>query len=155
MRQCCGNFSTISFEKLRHAIFLSAFHRAPFTLLVLLGWAAVASGSAFAQQGSVSQQASQSDSKTPGSETPSNQVSSGAYLGVYLGDVTADRANALSLKEIRGAVVGTVEEGSPAAKIGLKENDVILAFNTRLVRNRNHFHSLLMESQPGSKASLE
>ena len=153
MRQCCGNFSSVAYEKLMHAIFLPVYHRAPFTLLVLLACAA-ACGSAFAQQGSVSQQASQSDSKTPGSETPPNQVSSDAYLGVYLGDVTADRANALSLKEIRGAVVGTVEEGSPAAKIGLKENDVILAFNTKLVYNRAHFHHLLMDSRPGSKVSL-
>src|SRR5215813_7667648 len=136
-----------------HAIFLPVYHRAPFTLLVLLACAA-ACGSAFAQQGSVSQQASQSDSKTPGRETPSNQVSSGAYLGVYLGDVTADRAGALSLKEVRGAWVGTVEEGSPAARIGLKENDVILAFNAKLVHNRAHFHRLLMDSQPGSKVSL-
>lgn len=161
MRQCCGDFSTGSFEKLKHAIFpdnflvyLPAFHRAPFTLLVLLG-CAVACGSASAQSTHVLQQAPQSDSKTSGSETPPNQVSSGAYLGAYLGDViTADRASALGLKEIRGAVVGTVEEGSPAAKIGLKEDDVILAFNTRLVHNRGHFHRLLMDSQPGSKVSL-
>src|SRR5262249_17885597 len=65
-----------------------------------------------------------------------------------------DRANALSLKEIRGAVVGTVEEGSPAAKIGLKENDVILAFNTKLVYDRAHFHHLHMISRPGGKVSL-
>jgi S1-C subfamily serine protease len=60
----------------------------------------------------------------------------------------------LGLKEIRGAVVGTVEEGSPAAKVGLKEDDVILAINTRLVHNRDHFHHMLMDSQPGSKVSL-
>jgi predicted metalloprotease with PDZ domain len=160
MRQCCGDFSKSSFEKLKHAIFpdnfldyLPAFHRAPFTLLVLLG-CAVACGSASALSIHVLQQAPQSDSKTSGSETPPNQVSSGAYLGVYLGDVTADRASKLGLKEIRGAVVGTVEEGSPAAKVGLKEDDVILAFNTRLVHNRDHFHRILMDSQPGSKVLL-
>src|SRR5262245_48407730 len=121
MRQCCGDFSTGSLEKLKHAIlpdyflvFLSAYHRAPFTLLVLLG-CAVACGSASAQSTHVLQQAPQSDSKTPGSEPPPKQVGGGAYLGVYVGDVTADRASKFGLKEIRGAVVGTVEEGSPAA----------------------------------------
>jgi len=111
-------------------------------------------GSAFAQSTQVLQQAPQSDSKTSGSETLPNQVSSGAYLGVYLGDVTADRASALGLKEIRGAVVGRVEEGSPAAKVGLKEDDVILAINARHIHNRGHFHSLLMDAQPGAKVLL-
>ncbi|HKQ79154.1 MAG TPA: PDZ domain-containing protein [Blastocatellia bacterium] len=111
-------------------------------------------GSAFAQSTQVLQQAPQSDSKTSGSETLPNQVSGSAYLGVYLGDVTADRASALGLKEIRGAVVGSVEEGSPAAKVGLKEDDVILTINARHVHNRGHFHSLLMDAQPGSKVSL-
>ena len=160
MRQCCGDFSSSSLEKLKYAIFpdyflvyISAFHRAPFTLLLLLACAA-ACGSALAQPTHVLQQAPQSESKAPGTETPPNQVSSGSYLGAFLGDVTADRAVALGLKEIRGAVVGNVEEGSPAAKVGLKEDDVILAFNAKLVHNRAQFHRLLMDSQPGSKISL-
>ncbi len=137
--------------------YLFAYHRAPFILSVLLACAAATSGSAFAQStaGSVSQQAPKSDSKTPGTKTTPVQAGGGAYLGVYLGDVNAERANALHLKEIRGAIVGRVEEGSPAAKAGLRENDVILNFNDERVRNRSHFHHLLIESQPGSKVALK
>jgi serine protease Do len=160
MRQCCGDFSTSSFEKLKHAIFpdnflvyLPAFHRAPFTLVVLLACAA-ACGSAFAQSTPFLQQAPQSDLKTPGNDTPPNQVSSGAYLGVYLGDITAERAITLKLKEIRGAVIGRVEEGSPASKVDLKEDDVILYYNSKLVHNRGHFNRLLTDTQPGSKVIL-
>ena|SRR5215510_5323385 len=154
MRQCCGCFSTSYYEKLKHAILvhLSAYHRAPFTLLLLA--CAAACGSAFAQQGSVSQQTSQSDSKTPVSGIPPAQVSSGAYLGVYLGDLTAERASELKLKEIRGAFIGSVEDNSPAAKFGLQKGDVILAFNAHRVQNRAHFYRLLMDSRPGSKISL-
>jgi S1-C subfamily serine protease len=75
-------------------------------------------------------------------------------LGVYLGDVTPDRAIELGVKEIRGAVVGTVETGSPAEKVGLQENDVILSFNAKPVQNRAHFHQLLIELAPGTKITL-
>jgi S1-C subfamily serine protease len=113
------------------------------------------SGNVFAQAAAsdVSQQTSPADSKTPGTETVPR--SSGGYLGVYLGDVSEDHARELGLKEVRGAVVGRVEEGSPAAKVGLQENDVILSFNHQPVQNRAHFHRLLIEAQPGSRVPLE
>src|SRR5262245_24654099 len=82
------------------------------------------------------------------------QQSAGGYLGVYLGDVNEERARGLNLPETRGAVVGKVEESSPAAKAGIQENDVILAFNDRPVRNRVEFFGLLIESAPGSKVTL-
>ncbi|MGH9854152.1 MAG: PDZ domain-containing protein [Blastocatellia bacterium] len=130
--------------------------RAPFIISTLLVCAAV-HGSAVAQSttGGVPQQASQPDSKTPGSDVAPIQFSGVGYLGVYLGDVNnAERAKELGLKEIRGAVVGRVEEGSPAAKVEMRENDVILAFNGKRVENRAGFYRLLIESRPGSKISL-
>jgi S1-C subfamily serine protease len=77
-----------------------------------------------------------------------------SYLGVYLGDVNPERAKELGLKENRGAVVGRVEEGSPAERVGLQENDVILSFNSQAVQSRSHFHQLLLESRAGSKVTL-
>ena len=128
--------------------------RAPFTLLALLACAA-ACGSAFAQSApGASQQTSQSNSTTPNGEFAPVQPGDRGYVGVYLGDLNAERARDLGLKEIRGAVVGRVEEGSPAATAGLRENDVILAFNAERVQNRSHFYRLLINSQPGSAVSL-
>jgi hypothetical protein len=90
------------------------FHRAPFTLLALLACAA-ACGSAFAQSASGdSQQTSQSNPATPNGEFMPVQPSDRGYVGAYLGDLNAERARDLGLKEIRGAVVGRVEESSPA-----------------------------------------
>src|SRR5215510_7445635 len=130
------------------------FHRAPFTLLALLACAA-ASGSAFAQSASGdTQQTSQSNPTTPNSEFMPVQPSDRGYVGAYLGDLNAERARDLGLKEIRGAVVGRVEESSPAAIAGLQENDVILSFNAERVQNRDHFYRLLINSQPGSAVSL-
>jgi predicted metalloprotease with PDZ domain len=127
---------------------------APF-LLALLACAA-ACGGAFAQSAprDFSQQTSQSDSTAQDAEFKSVQLSARGYVGAYLGDVNADRARELGLKEIRGALVGIVEEGSPAAKAGLRENDVILAFNAERVQSRAHFYRLLVSSQPESVVSL-
>ncbi|MCI0662126.1 MAG: PDZ domain-containing protein [Acidobacteria bacterium] len=80
--------------------------------------------------------------------------SAGGYLGVYLGNVNEERARGLNLPETGGAVVGKVEEDSPAARAGIRENDVILAFNDRPVRNRVEFFGLLIDSAPGSKVTL-
>ncbi|HKX28114.1 MAG TPA: PDZ domain-containing protein [Blastocatellia bacterium] len=77
-----------------------------------------------------------------------------AYLGVYLGDVNEDRAKQLNLKEVRGAVVGKVEEGSPAARGGLQENDVILTFNDKQVWNRAQIYQLLLETRPQNQIIL-
>jgi C-terminal processing protease CtpA/Prc len=129
--------------------------RAPFPLFALLACAA-ACGSALAQPApGVSHQTSQSNSTTQNGEFMPAQFSERGYVGFYLGDLNAERARDLGLKEARGAVVGKVEEGSPAANAGLRENDVILAFNAERVQNRDHFYRLLINSQPGSAVSLE
>ncbi len=82
------------------------------------------------------------------------QRKGGGYLGVYLGDINEERAKQLKISDVRGAVVGKVEEGSPAATAGLRENDVILGFNDQQVQNRAQFYRLLIESSPGSKVTL-
>jgi S1-C subfamily serine protease len=130
------------------------FLRAPFSLPALLACTA-ACGSAFAQSApAVPQQTSQSNSTTQNAEFMPVQLSDRGYVGIYLGDVNVERARDLGLKEIRGAVVGRVVEGSPAASAGLQENDVILAFNAERVQNRDHFYHLLINSQPGNAVLL-
>jgi len=78
----------------------------------------------------------------------------GAYLGVFLADINEERAKNLKLTEVRGAIVGKIDEGSPAARAGLQENDVILAFNNKKVLNRAQFFIMLIEAGPGSKITL-
>jgi len=80
--------------------------------------------------------------------------SAGGFLGVYLGDINEERAKELKLAEVRGAVVGNVEEGSPAAAAGLRENDVIVTFNDQRVYNPGQLYRFLTESTPGSKVVL-
>jgi S1-C subfamily serine protease len=82
------------------------------------------------------------------------QTSGGGYLGVYLGDINEERARELKLAEARGAVVGKIEDNSPAARSGLQENDVILTYNNQQIQNRAHFFRYLVESPPGSRVTL-
>lgn len=82
------------------------------------------------------------------------QKGSGGMLGVYLGDISEARANELNLAEARGALVGKVEEGSPAAKVGLQKDDVILAFNDSRIYNPAQFYKLLTEASAGAVVTL-
>lgn len=63
-----------------------------------------------------------------------------AYLGVFLGDAPATK----------GALVGKVVEDSPAAKAGLRVNDVILSFDKTAIENAAHVYKLLGEIAPNS-----
>jgi serine protease Do len=55
------------------------------------------------------------------------------WIGVSAQDVTDDIAKNLQLKEARGALVGQVFEGEPAAKGGIKAGDVILEVDRKLI----------------------
>jgi serine protease Do len=86
-------------------------------------------------------------------------VSSGgngqAWLGVQLEDVTADRARELKLPGEYGAVVTEVKEDSPAARAGLKENDVVLEFAGERVRSVAELKRLIHETPPGRSVILK
>jgi serine protease Do len=89
---------------------------------------------------------------SPGQEE--SQKPSG-YLGVYLVDLNADRAAALKLPDVRGVVVEHVNEGSPAEKAGIKEGDVILAYNGETVLGREQLGRLVRETPPDRKVKLQ
>lgn len=92
---------------------------------------------------------------TAQNEAPRSSAAGGwGYVGVYLGDMTADRARELGLSELTGAIVGKVEEGSPAARAGIKESDCILTFNGQIIRNRLQFFQMLMAATPGARVTL-
>jgi C-terminal processing protease CtpA/Prc len=78
-----------------------------------------------------------------------------AYLGVYMEEVTAERMKTLNLTEERGAVITKVIAGGPAEKAGLKENDVIVAFNSRRVDTVREVQRLLGETPAGRSVIFE
>jgi Do/DeqQ family serine protease len=75
-------------------------------------------------------------------------------LGVYVQAVTDDIAQSLGMKEARGVIVGSVQKGSAAEKAGLKQGDVITAFNGSAVLDANELRNLVAATQPGTDANV-
>jgi membrane-associated protease RseP (regulator of RpoE activity) len=76
------------------------------------------------------------------------------YLGVDVADVDAERAQALRLKEVRGAVITLIDHDAPAGQIGLKVNDVVLAIDGQNIEGAEQLRRALREIPPGRKVSL-
>src|SRR5579863_1832466 len=91
-------------------------------------------------------------------QSPRSTIFRGAanrgYLGVGVVELTDDRVKALNLKDNQGVEVKRVDENSPAAKAGLKENDVILEVNGKGVDGIEQFQRSIGETSPGTKVDL-
>ncbi len=78
-----------------------------------------------------------------------------AKLGVTVQGISADMAQAMNLPSSRGALVSNVEDGSPAARAGLKQGDVITEFNGKPVSDSNQLRNEVAATTPGSNVSLQ
>jgi serine protease Do len=77
------------------------------------------------------------------------------FLGVGAQDVTPTLAESLGLKDRRGALVADVQPGSPAAKAGLRNGDVITQVNGEPVEDANRLTFKVGAIPPGVKVELE
>jgi serine protease Do len=78
----------------------------------------------------------------------------GGWLGVEIGEVTAEKAKDLKLASVRGVIVEDVEPDSPAAKAGIKEHDVIAQYDGQPVEGTVQFRRLVGETPPGRTITL-
>jgi serine protease Do len=78
-----------------------------------------------------------------------------AKLGVTVQGVTADLASSLGLPSAKGALVSNVEDGSPAARAGIKQGDVIAEYNGRPVADSNQLRNDVSSTTPGSSVALK
>jgi serine protease Do len=76
------------------------------------------------------------------------------YLGVTIQDIDENIAKGLQLKSPEGVLVGTVMQGGPAARAGLKSGDVILEFNGRKVNSAAELRNRIAAMAPGSSAAI-
>jgi Do/DeqQ family serine protease len=77
-----------------------------------------------------------------------------AKLGVTIQLITPDMAQAMNLASTKGALVASVEDGSPAAKAGLKQGDVITQFNGKDVADNNQLRNRVANTLPGTKVPV-
>ncbi|MDB5032804.1 MAG: Pdz/Dhr/GlgF [Chlorobi bacterium] len=78
----------------------------------------------------------------------------GSFLGVMPEEVTADRAKELGLAEEYGALLKEVSDGGPAAKAGLKANDVIVEWNGTRVESAMQLRRLVHETPAGRSVKI-
>ncbi|MEY9560155.1 Do family serine endopeptidase (plasmid) [Sinorhizobium fredii] len=76
-------------------------------------------------------------------------------IGISVQDLTPDLAEALSIAESYGAVVGRVEQDSPAAHAGLQAGDVIIAVNNRKITGSADLRNRIGLTHVGSEVEIE
>ena len=72
-----------------------------------------------------------------------------SWLGVELHEVTGDTAKELKLPAERGVVLSSIVPDSPAAKAGLKENDVVTEINGQRIEGAAQFRRMIREIPAG------
>jgi serine protease Do len=76
------------------------------------------------------------------------------YLGVSITTVTNALRDEFKLGTNRGALVSSVQHGSPAAKAGLVEGDVITALNGSEVKSSDVLRNTIAMIKPGTQVEL-
>ncbi|MGC9044920.1 DegQ family serine endoprotease [Thermodesulfovibrio sp. 3462-1] len=77
------------------------------------------------------------------------------WLGVTVQDIDPEMAKMAKLKELKGAVVTDVDEGSPAEKAGLMRKDIIISFDGKEVEDSAHLRNMVVSSPPGKTVQME
>ena len=76
-------------------------------------------------------------------------------LGLVIQEVNQSLADSFGLKKPAGALVSSVEKGSPAAKAGIEPGDVILGINGKEVVNSADLPATVATITPGETAKLQ
>ncbi len=76
-------------------------------------------------------------------------------LGVVIQPVDQQLAQSFGLDKPAGALVSSVEKGSPAEKAGVEAGDVITKFNGTAIDRSAELPPLVADTVPGSTASIE
>lgn len=84
-----------------------------------------------------------------------NGKASRGYFGVRFNDVTERVAKQYDLEAVRGIVISEVVPGSPAARAGIKEGDIVTRFNDQEVTNGNQFSVLVSTVRRGSVTPVD
>jgi serine protease Do len=76
-------------------------------------------------------------------------------IGVGIQGVNRDLAESFGLDKPRGALVSSVEAGSPAEKAGLKSGDVILSVDGKAIEQSVDLPRIVGETKPGTALALK
>ncbi|MFJ2987783.1 DegQ family serine endoprotease [Collimonas sp. NPDC087041] len=78
-----------------------------------------------------------------------------SHLGVSVQEVNQSLAESFGLKSPTGALVSSVDKGSPADKGGMQTGDVILRFNGQSINHSADLPSLVADTAPGTSSKID
>lgn len=78
-----------------------------------------------------------------------------AYLGVQTVDLTAELRDHLGAPKDSGVMVGSVEDGSPADKAGLKVGDIVVAVDGKDIESASALRLALRGKKDGDTVRVE
>jgi len=76
------------------------------------------------------------------------------WMGVYIQTLNTELANQLELQSSEGALLSGIVAGSPAAKAGLQQGDVILSINKQKITDASDITDFIEKSKVGDKVTL-
>ena len=76
-------------------------------------------------------------------------------IGVVIQEVTKEFADSFGLAKAQGALVASVETGSPAEKAGLEAGDVILKFDGKTVTQSGELQRIVGATKPGARVPVQ
>jgi serine protease Do len=76
-------------------------------------------------------------------------------IGVVIQEVNKDLATSFGMDRPRGALVNSVEKGSPADKAGVEATDIIVKFDGKVVDASSDLPRIVGSTRPGAKADME
>jgi serine protease Do len=76
-------------------------------------------------------------------------------IGVVVQEVTRDIATSFGLDRPRGALVNSVEKGSPADKAGFEATDIIIKFDGKTVETSSDLPRIVGATRPASQVPVE
>jgi serine protease Do len=83
----------------------------------------------------------------------SGRVSRGK-IGVQIDQVTKDVAESIGLGKAAGALVRSVESGSPADKAGVEAGDIITKFDGKVIEKASDLPRLVGNTKPGARSTM-
>jgi S1-C subfamily serine protease len=78
-----------------------------------------------------------------------------AYLGVGFADIEPELSRQFGLPVTEGIILTAVERGSPAARAGLRTQDIIVKGNSTAIESGGDLRKLLRSLKPGATVRLE
>ncbi|MFT4195023.1 DegQ family serine endoprotease [Ottowia sp.] len=75
-------------------------------------------------------------------------------IGVQIAEVTREVAESIGLGKPQGALVRSVEAGSPAEKAGLEAGDIVTRFEGRAIEKATDLPRMVGNTKPGTRSAI-